>query len=197
MKKHYLLFLLLFPFSFGCAQDNIPDQEAQINGALQAAPEDVREAAWVYGYDKNGNFVELRKGRNELICVADDPGREGFQSVCYHKSLKPFMDRGRELRAEGKGAREIFDIREEEAKAGKLKMPENPATLHLLEGTEAAYNTETGKVDNAFYRYVVYIPWATAESTGLPTMPMTDGGPWIMDPGTHRAHIMITPPRKN
>jgi hypothetical protein len=198
MKKQYLFIVLLFAFSSGCAQDNIPSQEEQIGGAVMAAPEDVREGATVYGYDKKGEFVLLKEGTNELICVADDPKKEGFQSVCYHQSLKPFMDRGRALKAEGKSAKEIFDIRETEAKAGTLKMPENPATLHLLEGgPESAYNAETGKVDNTFYRYVVYIPWATAESTGLPTMPMTDGGPWIMDPGTHRAHIMITPPRGN
>jgi hypothetical protein len=198
MKKQYLFIVLLFAFSSGCAQDNVPSREEQIGGAVMAAPEDVREGATVYGYDKKGEFVLLKEGTNELICVADDPKKEGFQSVCYHQSLKPFMDRGRALRAEGKSAKEIFDIREAEAKAGTLKMPENPATLHLLEGgPESAYNAETGEVDNAFYRYVVYIPWATAESTGLPTMPMTDGGPWIMDPGTHRAHIMITPPRGN
>lgn len=188
--------MLLFIFSTSCAQDNVPSQEEQIAGALMAAPEDVRADATVYGYDQKGAFVLLKEGKNELTCVADDPAREGFQSVCYHNSLKPFMDRGRALKAEGKSAQEIFDIREAEAKAGTLKMPENPATLHLLEGgPEAAYNAETGKVDSVFYRYVVYIPWATAESTGLPTMPMTHGAPWIMDPGTHRAHIMITPPR--
>jgi len=43
---------------------------------------------------------------------------------------------------------------------------------------------------------VVYIPWATAASTGLPIKPAAPGMPWIMDPGTHRAHIMITPPVK-
>jgi len=46
-------------------------------------------------------------------------------------------------------------------------------------------------------RYVIYIPFATAESTGLPLAPSAPGMPWIMDPGTHRAHIMINPPQKN
>lgn len=198
MKKQYLFVALVFIFSSSCAQDNIPSQEEQVNGALMAAPEDVREGATVYGYDKKGDFILLKDGSNELICVADDPRKEGFQSTCYHTSLKPFMDRGRALRAEGKTAREIFDIREAEAKAGSLKMPDAPATLHLLEGgPEAQYDPENGTISDVFYRYVVYIPWATAESTGLPTMPMTDGAPWIMDPGTHRAHIMITPPRGN
>jgi hypothetical protein len=44
-------------------------------------------------------------------------------------------------------------------------------------------------------RYVIYIPFATPESTGIPLKPLTPGGPWIMNPGTHRAHIMINPPR--
>ena len=77
---------------------------------------------------------------------------------------------------------------------GKLKMPEQPATLHLLEGPGGKYDPESGQVTGAYYRYVVYIPWATAESTGLPLQPTVKGGPWIMDPGTHRAHIMISPP---
>ena len=76
-----------------------------------------------------------------------------------------------------------------------LKMPPQPTTLHLLEGKEAEIDEATGEVRNVNYRYVVYIPWATAESTGLPLKPLVEGGPWIMDPGTHRAHIMITPPR--
>lgn len=195
MKKSYPLLVALFLFSFtGCAQESIPDKETQIGTALAAAPEDVRAGATVYGYTDKGNLVLLREGANNLICLADDPGREGFQTVCYHQSLEPFMTRGRELKAEGKSSGEIFDIREAEAKAGTLKMPGQPATLHLLEGLSGEYDPATGEVKGANYRYVVYIPWATAESTGLPIKPIVPGGPWIMDPGTHRAHIMITPP---
>jgi hypothetical protein len=32
------------------------------------------------------------------------------------------------------------------------------------------------------------MPWATSESTGLPEIPMASNHPWIMEPGTHRAH---------
>ncbi|MCO6478489.1 MAG: hypothetical protein J5I94_17795 [Phaeodactylibacter sp.] len=199
MKKpffSFIIIMLLFCLP-GCAQENTPDPEAQIGAAVMAAPEEVREGATVYGYTNKGNLVLLREGTNQLICLADDPNREGFQAVCYHQGLEPFMARGRELKAEGKGSGEIFDIREAEAKAGKLKMPDQPTTLHLLEGPGGKYDPETGQVTGAYYRYVVYIPWATAESTGLPTRPIVPGGPWIMDPGTHRAHIMITPPPKD
>jgi len=37
------------------------------------------------------------------------------------------------------------------------------------------------------------MPFATAESTGLPERPVEPHHPWIMNPGTHRAHIMISP----
>ncbi len=194
MKSALLLSTALTFASLGCAQDQVPNREIQIATAVMAAPEEDRAGASVMGYDAEGKLVSLREGTNSLICVADNPNRERFQCVCYHKDLQEFMNRGNELRAEGKTAQEIFDIREQEAKAGTLKMPEQPTTLHLLEGKEGRYDEASGTVVDAHYRYVVYIPWATAESTGLPLKPIVPGGPWIMDPGTHRAHIMISPP---
>ena len=190
--KAFLSFLLIINIS--CAQDQIPNKDMQIAAAVMAAPEGEREGAEVWGYDRNNDYTQLREGTNNLICVADDPNREGFQVVCYHKDLTPFMSRGRELRAEGKTSQEIFDIREKEAKDGSLQMPSQPTTLHLLEGKDGRFDESSETVVGANYRYVVYIPWATGESTGLPTSPVVPGGPWIMDPGTHRAHIMISVP---
>ena len=189
------LFLFSCLYLSSCAQE-IPDKDLQIGGAVMAAPEDKRAGATVYGYDAKGNIVLLREGINNLICLADNPNQSGYNCACYHKDLEAFMARGRELKAEGKTQGEIFDIREEEAKSGQLKMPEQATTLHVLAGPNGQYDPATNTVDGADYRYVVYIPFATAESSGLPLKPMVPGGPWIMDPGTHRAHIMITPPPK-
>ena len=161
-----------------------------------SAPAELREGALVYGYNDSGKLVVLREGSNELICLADDPAKSGFNSACYHKDLEPFMARSRELRLEGKSNGEIFDIKEQEVKAGKLKMPDNPATLHISFGPDGKYNPETQTIDNVNYRYVVYIPYATQETTGLPLKPVVNGGPWLMDPGTHRAHIMISTPQQ-
>lgn len=87
----------------------------------------------------------------------------------------------------------MFDIREEEVRAGKLSMGEAGKTLHIYFGKGTAYDPETGLVDEAKYRYVVYMPFATAATTGLPESPIAPNHPWIMNPGTHRAHIMISP----
>ena len=193
--KKYTLALSAFCLSafVGCAQE-IPDKEAQMGGAVMAIPEELREGATILGYDASGKVVTLRDGTNDMVCLADDPKKEGFNVACYQKDLEPFMARGRALKVEGKSGTEIFDMREAEVKAGTLKMPEQPTTLHLLEGKDGKYDAATGEVTGARYRSVVYIPYATPESTGLPLKPIVPGGPWIMDPGTHRAHIMITPP---
>lgn len=193
--KYTYTFILMFSIFSTFAQ--IPSAEIQIKTAVLAAPEDKRAGAMVYGYDAKGEFVVLRKGTNEMICLADNPNQAGLSVSCYHKDLEPFMARGRELKAEGKSFQETFDIREAEAKSGKLMMPKQASNLQVYSAKAEDYNATTGEVTKGSFRYVVYIPWATAASTGLPIKPEAPGMPWIMDPGTHRAHIMINPVSKD
>ena len=170
--------------------------EIQIRSALQAAPEELREKATVYGYSAEGKFITLRAGSSDLICLADDPAQKSINISCYHRSLEPFMARGRELKQQNKTQQEVFDIRESEVKSGKLKMPSAPATLYVYSADQDKFNTVTGEITDGYLRYVVYIPYATSASTGLPLKPGLPGMPWLMDAGTHRAHIMINPPVK-
>ncbi len=193
--KISIAFIIVFWTSQITFAQNIPSKENQIKTAILAAPEDKRDGAMVYGYDEQGEFVVLREGSNEMVCLADDPGTPDFNVSCYHRDLEPFMERGRVLKKEGKDFKEIFEMREEEVKSGKLKMPKDGATLFALSAAEEDYDSEKGEVNNPYLRYVVYIPWATVETTGLPLSPEAPGMPWIMDPGTHRAHIMINPPK--
>ncbi|MBK8291651.1 MAG: hypothetical protein IPK96_12685 [Flammeovirgaceae bacterium] len=193
--KFIYMFLLIISASMCYAQT--PSAEIQIKTAVLAAPEDKRAAAMVYGYDAKGEFVVLRKGTNEMICIADNPNQAGLSVSCYHKDLEPFMARGRALKDEGKSFQEIFDMREAEAKSGKLVMPKQACNLQVYSAKAEDYNATTGEVAKGSFRYVVYIPWATAASTGLPIKPEAPGMPWIMDPGTHRAHIMINPVSKD
>ena len=189
-----ILSLLTFVFiAAACQGQKVPSAEVQIKTALLAAPSEDRENAMVYGYSESGEFTVLRKGTNEMICLADDPKQSGLNVSCYHKDLDPFMARGRELKQDGKSFQDVFDIREQEVKAGKLKMPQKPTTLFVYSGDDANYDRSTGDVKDGYLRYVIYIPYATAETTGLPLKPDVAGMPWLMDPGTHRAHIMTSP----
>ncbi|WP_424964298.1 hypothetical protein [Ekhidna sp.] len=182
----------LFFILLSCTGQEIPDKDYQLETAVLAAPEHQRTEATIMGFNKDGELVTLKEGTNDFICIADDPNKEGFSVAAYHKRLEPFMARGRELKAEGLDFKQVFDKREEEVKAGTLEMPDK-ATLYVTTGDP---NEETGEIDNLYTRYVIYIPYATEESTGMPLSPPAPGAPWIMDPGTHRAHIMINPPKQ-
>lgn len=167
-------------------------KDAQIAQAVLAAPEDRRAGAAVLGYE-GGKLVTLRPGTNDLVCLADNPAAEGFSVACYHKDLDPFMARGRELTAQGVADDKQRDqTRFAEIKAGTLPMPKEPRTLYVMTGKSV---TASGTVEGGYLRWVLYVPFATGESTGLPTRPAGPGAPWLMDPGTGGAHIMISPPR--
>ncbi len=168
------------------------DAEAQLAAALQAAPEDRRDSARVLGWTADGKVVELRAGGNDLVCLAARPGAAQWSVACYHESLEPFMARGRELLAQGIEGQERIDIREREIAEGRLPMPREPRTLYVLHGS--GFDADAGEVRDAYLRWVIYTPYATAESTGLSTRPVP-GAPWLMAPGSAGAHIMINPPR--
>lgn len=189
--KATLILLLIAVCTLALGQ-SMPSAEDQIKIAVLAAPAELRDGAMVYGYNTQGELTVLRRGTNAMVCLGDDPKQKGINVSAYHVDLEPFMARGRVLKAEGKTFQEIFDMREAEVKAGKLKMPTNPSTLYVYSAD--AYDLITGTGTNVYLRYVIYIPYATSESTGLPLKPTFPGQPWIMDPGTHRAHIMISPP---
>jgi hypothetical protein len=193
--KNLLSYSFLFFIFFPAFSQEIPSSAIQIKTALMAAPEEKQDGAKIYGYTSKGEWTVLRKGTNDMICISDDPMAKGFSVSCYNSSAEPFMERGRQLKKAGKSFQEIFDVREAEGKSGKLKLPKDGSILFVLTAEDENYNPKTGEVKDTYLRYVVYIPWATSESTGLPLKAYAPGMPWIMDPGTHRAHIMISPPR--
>ena len=195
MKKLAFVTALL-SISYVTSQEiktEILSPEIQIKTAVLPAPETDKEAAMVYGYDPSGNLVVLREGTNNLVCIGDDPTKEGVSVACYSKALEPFMKRGRELTAEGKNTKEKREIQGAEVAAGKWQMPIVPSMLYIYYGSDEAYDKQTGELGDGQYRYVIYTPFATTESTGLPSKPHEKGMPWLMDPGTFRAHIMVGP----
>ncbi len=163
----------------------------QIAAAVQAAPEDLRDGATVLGYDSDGKLGVLREGSNELHCLADAPGNDQFSVACYHKELEPFMARGRELAAQGYKGKERHEIRWKDVDEGRVKMPRAPRILYVLVGK--GYDASKNEVVEPYLRWVIYTPYATPESIGVPGTP--DDGPWLMYPGTAGAHVMISPPR--
>ena len=178
------------------AQQTAPPLSADvlIKIAVMAAPEDKQAGAAVYGYSADGQFVTLREGTNDFVCLAPDMRKESdmLQAFAYPKGLDPFMARGRALTEAGK-AGERDSIREAEIRTGKLPMPQGPSTLYAYSGKREGLNPKTGEMAGAKRRYVIYMPYAMAADVGLSNKPAAPGMPWLMDEGTYKAHIMITP----
>src|SRR4051812_32831454 len=112
----------------------IPPAAEQIAAAVTALPAELREGATVLGYNMPGKLVTLREGKNDMICLAPEPGAKAFHSACYHKSMEPFMARGRALREAGVTGPQVDTVRFAEVKAGKIKMPEQPSMLYQIFG---------------------------------------------------------------
>jgi hypothetical protein len=175
------------------AAAEVPSPETQIKAAILAAPNELRDGAAVLGYNPNGELVTLREGKNELICLASDPAKSAISVACYHKELEPYMARGRQLLAQKVTGQQRNDIRWKEVADGKLSLPREPRTLYVLTGT--GFDAASGKVMDPYLRWVIYVPYATPQSTGLSTK-ASDSAPWLMSAGTAGAHIMINPPKK-
>src|SRR5690349_24925966 len=86
-----LVFIISLFMQESRAQNTVPSPEIQTRLAVLAAPAEKREKAAVYGFNASGELVLLRKGSNEMICLADDPSQDGFSVACYHLDLQPFM----------------------------------------------------------------------------------------------------------
>jgi hypothetical protein len=145
----------------------------------------------VLGHNAQGKLVVLRQGSNDFTCIADDGVSKQYHVACYHKSLEPFMARGRELHALNKSREAIDSVRGADIKAGKYSMPSRPAALYQYYASRDSVDA-SGSVKGASYLYVVYTPYATAKTTGITENPI-DGGPWIMYPGKPWAHLMVAP----
>lgn len=167
--------------------------EQQLASSVLPLPAEFRESATVLGYAPDGARATLRTGSGPFVCLSTDPKGQRFHVACYHRALEPFMARGRALRAQGITSPERIDsVRFAEVKSGALPMPAGPAALYSLTGPLGSYDSVTGKITGARSLFVIYIANATAESTGLSAKP-AEGTPWIMYPGTPKAHIMFVP----
>ncbi|MFN2399357.1 MAG: hypothetical protein ABR543_12045 [Gemmatimonadaceae bacterium] len=178
------------------ATDTVPavtlSTDQQIAAAVLPLPAEMRDSATVLGYESNAKLVKLRSGSGSMICLAPQVRSPRFHVACYHRSLEPFMARGRALRTSGVKGDAVDSVRFREAKAGRLKLPRQAAALYSLTGPWDVFDTATVTAPKARPLFVVYMPYATAGSTGLRTTPIKDG-PWLMGAGTPKAHIMVVP----
>jgi len=175
----------------GAQSVTYPSPARQIAAAVSPMPDNLHAGARVLGHDSQGKIVVLRPGSNDFTCIADDGVSKQYHVACYHKSLEPFMARGRELHVLKKSREAIDSVRGADIKAGRYAMPTKPSALYQYYAPRDSVDASLN-VKGASYLYVVYTPYATQKTTGITENPI-EGGPWIMYPGKPWAHLMIAP----
>ena len=191
MKPSLLVPALLAcaPLSTAVAQ-TVPPVAEQLAAAVLPLPADLRAGATVMGYKTPGKLEVLQRGTNGMNCLALYVTRPDFHVACYHESLEPFMARGRELRDQGVTGTRVDSVRFKEIADGKLKMPAQGA-LYSLTGEKKVWDPASGTAKGAGPLAVIYMPFATTATTGVTSKPQGPGQPWLMFPGTPKAHLML------
>jgi hypothetical protein len=192
MKRVIAGAVMLAAGTASAQQRALPTVEQQIAISVLALPQNMQASATVMGWKTPGGKMEvLRQGTNGMNCLAQFAVEENFHVSCYHEGMEPFMLRGRQLREQGITVPAQLDsIRYLEVREGKIRMPAQ-AALYQIFGTKTSLDAETGKLSETRSLFVVYVPGATAATTGLSTTPQQTG-PWLMNAGTPKAHIMFT-----
>jgi hypothetical protein len=192
LKTNRALLILPLLATSLAAQSPLPPAEQQIAAAVLPLPSELRAGATVMGYRETSRneLVVLRNGTNGMTCLALYVVREDFHVACYQDGLEPFMARGRALRVEGVRGAQVDSVRFRELRTGALTMPP-AAALYSLTARKEDYDAATNTVKGARPLFVVYVPGATPESLGISAQPSATA-PWLMFPGTPKAHIMIT-----
>ena len=120
-----------------------------------------------------------------ITIVNSDGPAEGFSVGCYHESRVSQVSFQKKLAATGMERMDVFKERVAEVEAGKIALPVAGQMQYSLSGDDVASATQRGQY--------VRMPYATSESTGLPTEKGEDGI-WLMQEGTNRGHVMIVRP---
>jgi hypothetical protein len=166
--------------------------EEQIAAAVRPLSPELRDGATVFGY-RHGNELEvLRWGSNGFVCESDPPGDARYQVRCFEAALTPFMRRRDELNAAGIQGDARLEVMMAEVKAGMLDLPSGSIEMAL----KGRINESTGVPDSLSLTHYIYLPFATAESTGLSTTDGRDGKPYLMDPGHLDAHLHVPGPAR-
>jgi len=185
MKSEIIATMAAVTIGFGASAygqiDQTKTEEEQIEEALSALPDSMREDVAVRGFDASGNPVLLREGSSAIECRADDPNVRAWSVTCYPPSLKAFVARSEALIKNGADTPERVKTLKREIDSGALTMP-TFGSLYLRAGNSVA---------NASSVVIVHVPNANAEDVGLPSLP-TRGAPWMAESGTSMAHIRIS-----
>lgn len=169
-------------FAQGGAPPAAAPTDPALEGALAAAPRQLKDGATVVKWKADYTYDTLRKGTNRLVCFESSgmPGQQPFSSECTSIANLERVAQNLKFEAEPDRAKKTAAIDAAE-KSGTRAKPEFGSVWYHVRGPDR---------EHARPHTTVAVPGATAASLGLPDN-AKQGGVWIMDAGTLTAHLMI------
>ena len=158
--------------------------QADVDTALMAAPANLKDQATVVKWKRDFTYDTLRKGTNRLACYERSgfPLQQPFSVQCT--SIANLEREAQNLKAEATGERSKSEaMLNEMEKDGTRVKPEYGSIWYALTGPDKEHARPEDHI-------TIAVPGATTQSTGLPDNPR-QGGAWIMNAGTLKAHIMV------
>jgi hypothetical protein len=155
---------------------------SEIETALLAAPQNMKEGATVIKWKPDYTYDTLRKGSNRLVCynLSGMPGQQPFSIECTSVANLERVAQNLKFETEPDRAKRQAALDAAEKDGTRAKPEYGSVWFHVM-GADR---------ERARPHMTVALPGATAQSTGLPDNPKM-GGAWIMNAGTSTAHLMI------
>jgi hypothetical protein len=158
--------------------------QADVDLALLAAPASLKDQATVIKWKKDFTYDTLRKGTNRLVCYdrSGFPLQQPFSVQCT--SVGNLEREAQNLKAEAAGDRPKSEATlAEMEKGGTRAKPEYGSMWYAMAGPDREHARPESHI-------TIAVPFATSQSIGLPNNGR-QGGAWIMNEGTMKAHIMV------
>jgi hypothetical protein len=157
----------------------------QFEVLLEVLPGEVGTSARLLIPFESG-LREAREGAGIFECLGDVPGDDAFSIQCYHSSLAGMVARETELAEQGLLGAAFRERICKDFAAGSVDIPDR-TYLVTASGRRGANG---GLPDSVAVSHYLYLPFATQVSTGLPSVEVSPGSPYLHRGGSCTAHVM-------
>lgn len=177
------------------APELLPRQK-EIELALSAAPEHLRQGAAVYVLERSG-FVKVRKSTDGFTCIVNRDHPLNQKPVCFDAegtaTILPKILRVGQLLMQGEPISKIDAEIAEGFRTGKYISPRRPGVAYMLSGDIRNFNPRTGKVESFPPHVMFYAPNLTNADLGTTPEALASNPslPFVAYQGPHGFIIML------
>jgi len=177
-------------------------RELEIELALSAGPEQIRNEASVYIFGKSG-YEKVRDGKNGFICLVNRDGyQDGGQALrptCWDpegaNSIVPVMLRVGELIVQGKSAADIKKDIDSGFETKRFRSPQKAGIAYMLKG-DVAFDEKKQQISETLFpgHYMLYAPGVSNKDIGVDQKAINPSLPFVYDGysgGTRTAYIIV------